>query len=476
MKISKIVPSEIITTNIVDDTPVFNNTEQREYVNGETLQNNIYRYKRTGDNFTPPNYEFINEIGYEVGDIIFKDGFIQRVTSRGEVKHKKMPNDYSSTKITLDTTETSRYVELGDFKPTTPAELFNVDDKGYTYRLFENVASPTGYTFEVFPIGLPLQAVSSTPTLYLTLEDNPIEILTDCRSATNTYCSFKWTPNTLIVQNGKLYTLTQTAVELEYYSTYHPVYEIITSLDDFSGFEQQYLAMPYQPFDSKNYTEASRGNNSHITYRLKASANFDCVAVAGVNGIDPIVEVTFYDSNLVQVGNIESDTVETRTDINGLLPRYGGMTIIRADNTINAGYTDLKIDADTVGTIALGITALVGETKIPHSKGIRSFSGADYDIWGNMEFIERARILTMKGNITYNIQSEEILLNLMLSLDQNIVIFDGSDTHNEPIDNINTFGKSRMIGRLSDFESFVEEKDNGVNMRATSPFKVEQIV
>jgi len=467
MEISIPVETVFVSSNVTDNTPLFDNTNQREYLNGETLQDNNYTYTRTGADFTPKDYTVIDEIEYEVGDIIFKDGFIQRVTSRGEVKHKKMPNDYTSTKVTLDTTESSRYVELGDI--TSPyATIFEKTQDGYRYSLRREESSPTDYVFDVEEVANPSNITSSNPILLTSLFDNPIESLTTCFGTVELECSFKWSPNTVIVQNGKLYTLTQTAVELEYYSTYHPTYEVVT-LDTFDGWTKQYPINPYKPFDGKNYTAIE--TNTTVTTTCSSAEVFDTIAISGVIG-DTV--------NVAYSGGSIDYTIDNKLDVNNRLPVARTNVILYFPTDITGQVTVTitpKNGIVRIGEILLGLSVNAGFTNLTFSNRFIDYSPTETDQWGNTLYIEGTKVNVHSGTVDILVGNYDMNLRLITSLGGSVVILNGSGSKdNLPTSDTDIFSSTMLVGRLKDFDQRTKIKNDDLDRMASYTFKIEELV
>jgi len=467
MIISKPVETVFVSSNVTDNTPVYVNTSQREYLNGETLQDNNYTYTRTGANFTPKDYSVIDEIEYEVGDIIFKDGFIQRVTSRGEVKHKKMPADYTSTKATLDTTESSRYVELGDVI-SSYATIFDKTQDGYRYSLRAEESSPTGYVFDVEEVASPINITSSNPILLTSLFTNPIESLTTCFGTEELECSFKWTPNTVIVQNGKLYTLTQTAVELEYYSTYNPTYEVVT-LDTFDGWTKQYPINQYKPFDGKNYTAIE--TDTTVITTCTTTKLFDTIAITGLIGTTVTVAYS---------GGSINYTVDNKLDTSGRLGDSPTTVILYtpADKTGNITVTVTpKNGVVRIGEIRLGLSVDAGFTNLEFSNEFRDYSPTETDQWGNTLYIEGTKVNVHSGSVDILLENYDMNRRLITSIGGSTVILNGSGSKdNLPITTTDVFSSTMLVGRMSSFSQRTKIKNDDLDKIATYTFKIEELV
>lgn len=102
MIISEIVPVQVIGTNVIENIPSFDNTQQLNFPRNTKLESGGGIYQFIGDYVfaytelsAPPAYLEADEINYAAGDVIFKDNKITRVETTGSANVAKQPSEYT---------------------------------------------------------------------------------------------------------------------------------------------------------------------------------------------------------------------------------------------------------------------------------------------------------------------------------------------------------------------------------------------
>ncbi|MDM5272076.1 hypothetical protein PGH07_07780 [Sulfurovum sp. zt1-1] len=125
------VERELISTNVTDTTTFFDNTSQVIYPDGSRLQNDGKIYQNaTGESIIIPSY--VEGENYIIGDTVYKDGHIEKVTNVDVIMVQKMPHEYTAVDTSYDQSNwTHRYLKIKRFLnkgkyPTATHEIKDV--------------------------------------------------------------------------------------------------------------------------------------------------------------------------------------------------------------------------------------------------------------------------------------------------------------------------------------------------------------
>lgn len=124
------VEGNIVSTNVVDNTDVFDNTIKQNYPSGTKYKEGDSIYQNTGDDLIVTTYDA--QATYLVGDLVFKDSLVQRVAATtGEFPIQ--PEQYASVDTSFDATLwQNRYMKLTDLPVGAKQNENTIDIQGYS--------------------------------------------------------------------------------------------------------------------------------------------------------------------------------------------------------------------------------------------------------------------------------------------------------------------------------------------------------
>jgi hypothetical protein len=105
----------------------------------------------------------------------------------------------------------------------------------------------------------------------------------------------------------------------------------------------------------------------------------------------------------------------------------------------------------------------------------KDFSVAEYDVWGNLSYVERQRIITYKGTVDVAITDYDKTVRLMTSLGKQLVIVNGSTSKTIAPDSQSIFASTQKIGRFMAFSSQTKIQDNDLGEIAPYTFTLEEL-
>ncbi len=169
MEISIPVETKLLTSDVTDTTDVYDPQERRLYYgtdfsmpfgfgglftaeHGLRLQDHNEIYEWVKDSFVPPLYDASDTTAiqaYKVHDIIYKDGFVQVVTSTGTKLVPSQPETYTSDNTFTFGTWSKYWSMIGSGYTVGTFEGFQKTVNGVTHRLFKHVGSPTNWRYEI---------------------------------------------------------------------------------------------------------------------------------------------------------------------------------------------------------------------------------------------------------------------------------------------------------------------------------------
>jgi hypothetical protein len=274
---------------------------------------------------------------------------------------------------------------------------------------------------------------------------------------------------TFIIRSGKLYARTNQDAAQELTTSTLPVLEEVHYLRDFlRGWTYVSPIEKLKPFDGKNYTKISK--SGPISFKVKAGEKFDTIALTGVV------------ARKISIGGIVTDyRPDGSRDPGGRLPDVGTTVILYSGSDKPAGTEiDITIEGGHVelGGIYFGLSIDAGFTNLSFTNRYHDYSPYEKDQWGNITYIEGAKINTYNGTVDVPIRRYDQMNRLMVSLGKSKIILNGSDTKdNQPIRNQNDiFASTMVVGRMIDFELRTKLDNKRIGEMATYSFKIEEEV
>ena len=144
---------EVIDHNVIDETKAYDKgVAGVQYITHDVWQDTDKLYEFVGDSFIPVDFWLPDASGYVVGQIVFKDGSTQKVTSIGSYLVAQQPEAYPITTTTNYDNFTERYNKLKTGL-TLPFEgyydMVIGDSKHSLYRTAITEAFPYGWVYRV---------------------------------------------------------------------------------------------------------------------------------------------------------------------------------------------------------------------------------------------------------------------------------------------------------------------------------------
>lgn len=313
---------------------------------------------------------------------------------------------------------------------------------------------------------------SSTPTLI-----PEITPLTNAVKASITnptvYPNYAHAFNTLVIRPDGVYGRTHTDAVVEYETVIGSFFSIAEKPQDI-GFVLIGKSDPYKPFDNKNYTKATRDSN--IQYVVKGTIKFDTLALGHLKADSVLVEFRDSNSNLIKSIN---QVVDSSRDSFDYLEKYHTTIILYSEQVMEANSTVSITITGTdceIGTIMLGQSVDAGFTNLNLKNTYKDFSVIQEDEWGNVDYVERAKVSKYDGSVDIMITDYDRIDRLMTSIGARLIILNGSDSLNQISDSQNIFASTQKIGRIRGFQQQTKVKDNDMDRTATYTFSLEEIV
>jgi len=318
------VPFRVVSTDIVDTTEEFVTTMQRNFASGCEMRFGNYIYRNVGDTIKIPTYSAENE--YAVGDIAFKDGYIQKVYADSGLTPKQ-PEEYLAVDTSKDSSAwVERYVLL--FSTFTDGDTYtvgsdkytfydNVADGGFVVQIVENTTTGEQWAFEI-------KAESA-----VTVDSNEV--------TPEIYASAFYRFGYFVKRGNALYARTSvspTVAEIEWNAPTEAAFLPISHITELTGFVEYKPTNAYAPADAKNYSSGKRAGS--LTYTIKAFKRFDTVAV---HCIASTIDVVFKNSAGTTVYSKTGHEVDSSRDTSGRLEGYKATEILYSSADIPAGGT-----------------------------------------------------------------------------------------------------------------------------------------
>lgn len=475
----------LVSTNVVDTTSTFNPAINMGYPTGTKIQYNGWIYENVGANIVPIAWEVSPATPYPDGTVVYKDSKLQLWYS-SPTQRLAQPEEYvavSDGKYTNGNlfkanTWTEKYVNLGVVpldQTLYDPNFVGVPADGSSYQFYTWIDGNGVQQIEAYVV---LEASFSetpytarVPYIYTELTEDSIEEKATLSTIDN---KIIFSPGTMIVRGTDLYMRTSFDVSTEYIPVTGGYGIDITSIDQMPGFIKKERAVSSYPFDDKNYTTATKQGT--MTYTLKGTEAFDTLALGRVKA-DSVV-VNFKDPQGTVITTL-NETIDGSRDKLGNLEAWHTTVIlystaIMAENsTVEITLTGANIE---LGTLLLGMSVDAGFTELQISNKYRDFSVFEYDVWGNADYVERAKVSTYSGQVKIFITDYDRTDRLMTSLGKNLVIVNGSDKKNVAPNSTSIFASTQKIGRFISFDQKTTVKDGDIGVHAIYSFTLEGIV
>jgi len=481
----------LVSTSVIDATSTFNPTINMNYPTGTRIQKDGWIYENTGDNIVPIVWVLADAPNYPDGTVVYKDGKLQYWYS-SPTQRLKQPEEYT----TIDNGEyaqgnlfkanlwTHKYVLLG----TVPLNqtLYDPDFVGVP-------ADGSSYLYSTWIDGNGDQQIQAYVTPEVSLGKNPYTILAPnintelTESTVEVKASLYVHDNKLVgtigsifIRGGNMYMRTAYDADTEYAPVTDGYGIDIVSIDQLIGFTKKERAKSSYPFDNKNYTTAQ--GTSVMTYTIKGTEKFDTIALGRVKADNVVIDFkdpqgnvvthidTIIDGKRDKSGNLSSwhtTLIKYSMDANSI------PIVMDIDSTVEITLTGSDIE---LGTLMLGMSADAGFTEMQINNRYRDFSVFEYDVWGNADYVERAKVSTYSGTAKIFITDYDMIDRLMTSLGKNLVIVNGSDAKNKDTNSQSVFASTQKIGRFTSFDQKTTVQDGNMGVHAEYTFTLEGIV
>ncbi len=444
------VKTNLISTDIVDPTAIWDNTVKQDYPADTEVKYNTGIYlNATKGTISVLAYNSMNT--YQDGDFILKDGLVKVKTPfSGAVP--KAPKDYmDGTDATMDNTAwTKRYTKIADFTSWSSNGMtiqYNDGTHNNYHQIYPHASSPTGwYYVTTFTEGVTVHKLTANAEVLESLSSGTVEQI-PIDSAAYDFPGY-WAGQTVIIDATGVYVRTDVTADIEAVTGESFTFETAVSPEDI-GFSYYHIDDENSPFDDKQYTSVIRSSSQQ--WVVSADAYFDCIALGRLRADS--VDVVFKDADGVVVSTVQGKDVNDTIDAY-IEPEpttefvYAGSVIGpggRAEISINSAGLDTE-----AGIIFAAKSIKVGATNLEFAHDVKNFDRDQVSpISGYIDHIKGHRVLVHRGS--YDIQMTDydkwVLLNKKMT--QELIGIDGSDmTANEAADGVSRFKSTRIIGRI----------------------------
>ena len=472
--------TELISTDIVDNTPVFDETQ--DYVDGTEVQKDgsIYETKKI---ITPTKYpDFVDYKHYNVGDIAVING----------VAYKKIA--YRSS--------------TGCFQ-TYSSDVSNV---GTMIDLIEYAGWDGARGVDTtFTVG------SESPNC-----NQGVEILIDYNAGIfgNDYYNVAYRVNsgdawtlvdrfylkdTLSPQASSRVIYNDTTSKLERHIGYaatdvsttgvdNSIWEVVDSVYyDVITYELLYLrpTLLNVPFDTKQYTSVKAVGSQ--TWKIKPRGyHSNAVVIGGVKG--RMLTVMFMNSASEIIAMQQIDL--TVNKLTSTQPRDNGNPVEIGDGSVEAStqivylqlettpyYVEIKVDdqaglGSEIGWIMATSFIDVGATNLEFTHNIKNFDKNKVsEVSGYIDHIKGQRVVQHSGSFDIPLTDYDKMLMINKRFTQELIAIDGSDTtNNEASDSKNRFQSTKLIGRTKRLSMSTKKHNETLGDYQTITFEFEEVV
>ena len=469
MELSIPVETTFVSSNVTDTTTAYNKNTLREFINGEILQDQNFRWVRTGDTFTPPTYSINDVANYNVGDVVYKDGLLKYVTDLGIVQTKKMPPDYiAKTFTTMDATVPFRYIHLGHL---ASVDRFTATVGGYAHELYADAGSVTGWYYTVVEVADLTNILTTEPIVYKNIPIPNGDIETESELLDYSNQQFAWASHTCVIIGQEVYSRTMAnSSEIEYNTTYNPTFAPLDNLNTIGwGWTKQYPITPYMPFDGKNYTKLE--STVDVITEFSSTSTFNTIAITGLIASTVKIESTASTINY---------SIDNRKDVSNRLGASPITTILYLDRDI-VGTVKLTVTTNNgvveIGEILSGLSVNAGFTNLEFSNEYKDYSPTEIDQWGNVEYISGTKVNIHSGSVDMKTTNYDMINRLITSIGGSKVILNGSgNKDNLEIATEGVFSSTMIVGRITSFSQRTKIKDGDLDKMSNYTFKIEELV
>jgi len=474
MRISPIIDTIYDSSNILDQTPVFDNTVKMNYPLGTRFQEHKTSIFENTKHDIIVN-DFDPNIEYKDGDVVYENGYVRKVLPPQDWPLTPEDSGYDTT---LDISKWEhRYTFISE-----------VDSNYSNIQISYTGSDGTLYEYGFGVTGLDPANGSNSIYIDIRQKDSGGQVIANRQYSR--VASEEITPDTLETESGLFtndgihYSFTPTFYYYDRYAsklyfrnntdvpqktkTLQQPRETINVPSEIPGFSFIEVTDQYKPFDYKNYTTVKK---TDMSYSVKGGKPFNCICVARLKG--STIDVKFGSETTI------SRTINGWVDQNHYMDPHYTTEVFYSAGLQSAG-TIVTIDVNgeaEVGSIALGVDIDAGFTNLSFKNKYKDFSVFEYDPFGNATYTDRAKVAIFEGTADIVIDDYDRINRLMESLGKTIVIFDGSDSHNQAADASKLiFNSTQKLGRMTAFNQQTRIKDTDIDPLATYSFTLEEIV
>lgn len=353
--------------------------------------------------------------------------------------------------------------------PFTKTETRGGSTYSYTLSYSNGV-----YTFSTLVNGV---ASSTSVTKYDNLTLNTLENSAVIGS------NGTWLAKTMIIRPLAIYirTTIDTSIETKTITAY--LLNTVTSPSQLTGFANMGATSQYLPLDGKNYTKVESTTGSMI-YNISTPNKFDTISLGNVKADH--INIVFKNAVGDVVATVDKP-IETTRDLLGNLPSWVTTLVFYSSATgnvndaivIDGGSVQITLTSASpieLATLLIGISARAGFTGLELKNEYKDFSTFEYDTFGNVDYVEKAKVSLYSGTVYVPITDYDRTDRLMTSLGQNLMIVNGSDWASCGCDSESIFAATQKIGRFRSFSQSTRIKENDMDKLAQYSFTLEEIV
>ena len=472
--------SELISTDVVDNTQVFDETQ--DYTDGTEVQKDGSIYE-THKIITPTKYpDFIDYKHYNVGDVAVINGVAYK-----KIAYRKTDGCFQT--YATDVANSGTMVDAIEYAGWSGA--VGVDT---TFT----VGAESPHCSQGLEILIDYNAGIFGNDYY------NINFRANSNDAW-TYVDRFYLKENLSPQTGSRVIYNSTASKLERHIGYtatdvsttgvdNYIWEVLDSVYyDVVTYELLYLrpSLTNIPFDGKQYTSVKA--NGDQTWKIKPRGyHSNAVVVGGVKG--HILNVWFMDSSdtIISQQQIVLDgnkITSTQNRENGNPVEIGDGT---AEPTTQIVYLPLETtpyyvqiwvqDSGGLGTeIGWVIPTAwvdVGATNLEFTHDIKNFDKNKVsEVSGYIDHIKGQRVVQHKGSFDIPLTDYDKMLMINKRFTQELIAIDGSDTtNNEASDSQNRFQSTKLIGRVKRLSMGTKKHNETLGDYQTITFEFEEVV
>lgn len=317
---------------------------------------------------------------------------------------------------------------------------------------------------------------SSTDTTYYTILDNNSIEKDAVYPVSATYDALML--KTFIRKDSSIFVRTHVARYAEFETLQYHAYLPIESPTDIPQFTLIGANNTYSPLDSKNYSSAISSGTT-MTYTVTCNeSGFDTLALGNVKADS--VNAVFKQPDGITITTDITRSIDRSIDDLGVIDGATTTVILYATEVMPVGSTaeiTLTISSGNVelGTLMLGQSIDAGFHNLALRHTYKDFSVADYDVWGNLDYIERQRIQSYNGQVDIPVTSYDRVLRLFTFLGKKLVIVNGSKSKTAVPDSQTVFASTQKIGRFMSFNQQTIIKDEEMDRDASYSFTLEEL-